>query len=92
MAIRRDPLVLVMLMGALLQGCSATPRFDDNIGAALRANLSAQVIHPAAAANTNPAVGMDGTAARASYERYQRSLKETDAGANQSLVGGSGAK
>ena len=92
MAIRRDPLVLAMLLGAMLQGCSATPHFDDHFGAALRTNLSAQVIHPAAAANANPAFGMDGAAARATYERYQRSFKETDPGANQSLVSGSGAK
>lgn len=92
MVTRRDPLVLVMLVGALLQGCSGTPRFNDHFGSALRTNLSAQVIDPAAAANANPVIGVDGAAAHAAYERYQRSFKEPDANANRSLVSGNGAQ
>jgi type IV pilus biogenesis protein CpaD/CtpE len=84
--------VLMMLLGATLAGCSATPRFNEHFGSAVRTNLSAQVINPAAAANANPAFGVDGTAARVAHERYQRSFTETDAGANRSLVNGSGAK
>jgi outer membrane murein-binding lipoprotein Lpp len=80
-----------VLAGLLLQGCSATPRFDRQFGASMRANLAAQVIDPAAAANANPASGLDGTAALAARERYQRSFKETDH-AGQPLIGGGGAK
>lgn len=81
------------LAALLLQGCSATPHFEDNFGAALRANLAAQVIDPAAAANANPASGVDGTAALAARERYQRSFKEADRQQPvQLLIGGSGAK
>jgi hypothetical protein len=80
------------LTGLLLQGCSATPRFEDHFGASLRANLAAQVIDPTAAANANPVSGVDGPAALAARERYQRSFKETDHEASQPLIGGSGAK
>ena len=84
--------VLMMLLSATLPGCGSTPRFNEHFGTAVRANLSAQVINPAAAANANPASGVDGKAARVAHERYQRSFTETDAGDNRSLVNGSGAK
>ncbi|MGJ9418417.1 hypothetical protein ACHAC9_11725 [Massilia sp. CMS3.1] len=58
----------------LLQGCSTAPRFEKNFGASVRANLAAQTVDPRAAANTNPASGIDGPAARAAHERYQRSF------------------
>jgi hypothetical protein len=74
MSITRNSFLLVSLLGTLLQGCSSTPRFNDNFGASVRANLAAQVIDPAAAANADPVSGMDGAAARAAQERYQRSF------------------
>jgi type IV pilus biogenesis protein CpaD/CtpE len=92
MSTRRNALVLVSLLGALLQGCSSTPRFEDHFGTSVRANLAAQVIDPAAAANTNPASGVDGAAARAAQERYQRSFNETRSGDDHALVAGSGSK
>jgi type IV pilus biogenesis protein CpaD/CtpE len=92
MAIRPNQLVLVMLLGAALQGCSTTPRFNKHFGAAVRSNLSAQVINPAAAANADPATGVDGVAARAAHERYRRSFTETDPAASQSLVNGNGSR
>ena len=92
MSIRRNPLVLVPLLGALLQGCSSTPRFNHHFGDSVRANLSTQVIHPEAAANTNPASGVDGAAARAAQERYQRLFKENGSGNERPLVVGSGSQ
>lgn len=80
------PVLSMLLLGAMLQGCSSTPRFSDHFGAALRTNLSAQVINPAAAANADPAFGVDGAAARAAQERYQRSFKEADANADRTLI------
>jgi type IV pilus biogenesis protein CpaD/CtpE len=93
MSIRHHSLVLVSVLGALLQGCSSTPRFNHHFGASVRANLAAQVIDPAAAVNGNPVAGVDGAAARAAQERYQRSF--ADGGASSSdrtLVGGNGSK
>jgi len=92
MAIRRNRLVVLVLLGGALQGCSSTPRFNDHFGVSVRANLAAQVIDPAAAASSNPATGVDGPAARAAQERYQRSFKESDPNANQPMVGGSSIK
>jgi hypothetical protein len=91
MATRRNQLMFAALLGAALQGCSSTPRFNDHFGDAVHANLSAQVIDPAASANVNPANGMNGVAAVAVQERYQRSFKEADHGASQSMIG-SGAR
>lgn len=86
MSTRRHPLLLAATLAALLQGCSSTPRFNNHFGASVRANLAAQVMDPAAAANTNPAHGVDGTAALAAQERYQRSFKEHDPHADQPLI------
>jgi type IV pilus biogenesis protein CpaD/CtpE len=70
----------------LLQGCSSAPRFEKNFGAAVRANLAAQTINPRGAANTNPATGIDGPAARAAHERYQRSFTQPDSAASAPLL------
>jgi len=65
---------LLVLAGGCLQGCVApTPQWDARFGDATRANLAAQVIDPAPANAANPAAGVDGRAARAAYEAYQRS-------------------
>lgn len=70
----------------LLQGCSTTPRFQKNFGAAVRANLAAQTIDPRGAANANPATGIDGPAARAAQERYQQSFIHPDSAASAPLL------
>jgi hypothetical protein len=88
MSINRNRMALVALLAAALQGCSTTPRFNDQFGASVRANLSAQVLDPAAAANTDPAIGTEGAVAAAAHERYLHSFKEADAGASKPLVGG----
>jgi type IV pilus biogenesis protein CpaD/CtpE len=79
-------------MAALLAlaACSSTPRVEEHFGEAVRANLAAQVAHPQAAPNTNPARGLDGKAARAAQERYERSFAQPDKdqGALVSSMGG----
>jgi hypothetical protein len=80
------------LAAMLLQGCSTAPHFEDHFGDSVRASLAAQVIDPAAAANANPASGVDGKTALAARERYQRSFKEPDPQPLQLLIGGSGGK
>jgi len=87
MPTQRNQLVLAVLLGAALQGCSSTPRFNDHFGETVRANLSAQVLDPAASGNVNPANGVDGAAALAAHERYERSFKDPDPAANQPMVG-----
>lgn len=64
---------------AFLQGCAApTPYWDTRFGNATRANLAAQVIDPAPAASAGSAAGLDGRAARAAYETYQRSFTQPE--------------
>lgn len=70
----------------LLQGCSSAPRFERNFGVSVRANLAAQTVDPRGAANTNPASGIDGPAAQAAHERYQRSFTQSESAPTESLL------
>jgi len=66
----------------LLQGCTTAPRFEKDFGKSVRANLAAQTIDPRRAANPNPATGIDGPAALAAQQRYQRSFAQPESAAN----------
>jgi type IV pilus biogenesis protein CpaD/CtpE len=81
------PAAALLVALPALHGCALTPRFDQNFGLATRANLRAQVIDPGAGANPNPAAGIDGSAARAAHERYQRSFREPATGEQRTLIG-----
>jgi len=78
--IRKIPLALVLAsFGACLHGCAhTTPEWDRQFGTATRANLAAQVLDPGAAANRQPATGIDGRAAKGAHDRYQRSFAEPE--------------
>ncbi len=66
---------MLALAAAMAQGCAQQgPRWEREFGGAVRANLAAQVLDPAAGANADPASGVDGRAARGAIERYQRSF------------------
>ncbi len=72
--------LLPALVAACLQGCMhTTPEWDRQFGTATRANLAVQVFDPAAASNRDPAVGVDGRAAKGAHERYQRSFAQPEA-------------
>lgn len=78
---------LALLAGAL-PGCIATtPHWDGLFGDATRNNLAAQVVYPAAAASGNPALGLDGRAARAAVDNYQRSFERPASGQPAAMVG-----
>ena len=87
---------LVIRLGAvltalLLPACAVTtPHWDGRFGAAVRATTAAQVANPAAARNPDPVNGIDGRAARAASERYERSFAQPSEanGANSTLLGG----
>jgi hypothetical protein len=76
----------VVLLALALQGCRTSPRIDDHFGEAVRANLAAQTLHPQASNNTNPAAGVDGHAARAALQRYQKSFEQTEQQAAPGIV------
>lgn len=80
--------LLLALSALVLQGCiSSTPRFDRAFGMAVRSNTAAQVLNPAAAANTNPAAGIDGASARSAQERYRRSFAQPEPAQAAPLIG-----
>ena len=92
MVIRYKRIACATLSGMLLYGCDTTPRFNEHFGTAVRANVAAQVLDPAAAANTNPAAGMEGAAAVISHERYENSFKEPEKPIRALVVSGVGSK
>jgi len=92
MAIRCKRIACAALSGMLLCGCDTAPRFNEHFGTAVRANVAAQVLDPAAAANTNPAAGMEGAAAVISHERYENSFKEPEKPIRALVVSGVGSK
>lgn len=80
--------MLLALLAGSAQGCmSSTPHWDGRFGAATRANLALQVIDPAAARARNPASGIDGPAARAAIDNYQRSFVQPQSGQPAALIG-----
>jgi type IV pilus biogenesis protein CpaD/CtpE len=79
------PAVLALLLSA----CAATsPQADARFGQSVRATLASQVAQPAAVRNANPVSGVDGQAARAAQERYERSFaKPETTAAPPSMIG-----
>ena len=60
-----------ILSNTMLAGCVHTsPQADRDFGSAVRAAVASQTLDPAAAANTNPVTGMDGTSARLAHQRH----------------------
>jgi type IV pilus biogenesis protein CpaD/CtpE len=92
MAIRYERVACVALAGMLLYGCSTTPRFNENFGTSVRANAAAQVLDPAAAANTNPVDGMEGPAAIIAHDRYRDSFKEPEKPIRGLVINGVGSQ
>jgi uncharacterized lipoprotein len=73
---------------AVLAGCSTTPNYDKHFGDAVRQARLAMTINPDAAANPDPAAGMDGPAAQHAMTRYQNSFKAPPPVVNVINIGG----
>ena len=85
---RQVTLAVLALLAFGAPGCtSSTPHWDKQFGAASRANLAAQTIDPGASGNRNPTLGLDGPAARAAIDNYQRSFARPDTGQPAPMVG-----
>lgn len=68
-------LALVTAACTLLNGClSSTPVWDRTFGDSVKTVTAMQVLNPTASANTDPVVGIDGTAATASQQNYGKSF------------------
>lgn len=62
-------------MVLLLAGCATGPsRVDQQFGNAVRAAVAAQTVNPEASRNTKAPAGLDGAAAGATMERYEKSF------------------
>lgn len=84
---------LIPGLAMLLSACAATtPDWDRHFGQAARATLAQQVLHPAAAGNSDPVAGMDGRAASAAQARYQKSFAEPKPQPASFTIGVSGAR
>ena len=59
-----------------IAGCNAAPNFDSHFGYAVNTAKAQQIINPDAALNSAPVVGLDGTPAKNSIDRYQNTFKE----------------
>lgn len=69
-------------LALLLAGCAATsPQADARFGQSVRAALASQVAQPGAVRNADPVSGVDGRAARAAQEQYERSFAKPEAAA-----------
>lgn len=83
-------LLTTLLATAAVAGCasSATPNYDMRFGQAVQRARVAQTINPAAA-STDPASGLDGSAAREVAGRYQDSFRKPPPTVNVINIGGS---
>lgn len=62
------------LLVLAISACGTTPRLDRQFGRSVGLLRTQQVINPQAALNRDPVAGMDGRAANAAYESYQKSF------------------
>lgn len=85
-------LALVTAVCALLNGClSSTPTWDRTFGDSVKTVTAMQVLNPAASANTDPVVGIDGTAATASQQNYGKSFMSPPPPTSVFTIGVSGS-
>ena len=77
---------------AMLAGCTTTPDYDARFGDAVREARTAMTIDPKASANTDPAAGIDGEAARQALDRYHDTFKAPPPVVNVINIGGVGTK
>jgi len=71
---RAAPALLCLGFTVLLAGCSTTPRLDRQFGSSVAALRVQQSMHANAPVNRDPVAGMDGQAASAAYDSYQKSF------------------
>lgn len=72
--------LLAGLTGMLvLNGCALSPRVDRQFGSSVHQALVQQTVNPQAGANRSPVNGLDGQAAAAVYENYQKSFRAPEA-------------
>lgn len=81
-----------MLASCALQLTPTTPQWDRQFGEAARVTLAQQVIDANAGRNGDAVAGMDGRAAHAAFERYQKASSDPAPQPSAFTIGVSGAK
>lgn len=77
----------------LASACShTTPHWDRHFGSSVRILAAQQARNPDAVRNADPVAGIDGQAARAAHERYEKSFAVPRAQADAFTIGVGGAK
>lgn len=68
--------LLTALLPAAFTGCAqtTTPEYDKHFGEAVRAAVAQQTINPDASSNPDPVLGLDGKAAGATMDNYDKSF------------------
>ncbi len=80
------------LVTVVLSGCaSTTPQYDLRFGEAVRRNLQAQTLDPAAGQSGPASAAIDGGTARAAVQRYRDSFKTPPLVVNVINLGSAGA-
>jgi len=83
---------LACAAAAALGACApAETQTDLAFGDSVRAAVAAQTLHPQASRNMTPPAGMDGRAARATVDRYEKSFESPPAPLNVFTIGMGGA-
>ena len=82
--------VTLCVMAVLAAGCASTPtpRYDAQMGAAVRDARLAMTIDPAAGSRPDEVTGIDGRAAQEAVKRYQDSFKQPPPVVNVINIGG----
>lgn len=71
-----------------LSGCAApTPELDSHFGDAVNAAKAQQTLNPDASQNTAPVTGMDGKAANAAVDRYEKTFEKPPVSENIFNIG-----
>lgn len=85
-------LALVAASCATLNGCmSSTPVWDRTFGNSMRSVTAMQTLNPNAAANEDPVIGVDGTAATAAQQNYGKSFMTPPPPVNVLTIGVGGS-
>ena len=65
-----------VLIAVTISGCTTTPYLDSRFGDAVNTAKAQQIINPDASKNADPVAGLDGTPAKDSIDRYEKTFKE----------------
>ncbi|MPV54977.1 hypothetical protein CFB46_33595 [Burkholderia sp. HI2761] len=79
---------LAVPLAFALAGCmSSTPVWDSRFGDSVRTVMQAQIIDPHAGEHTASASGVDGSAAAAALDNYDKSFKQITPPSNAFVIG-----